>query len=392
MTKNIAVGIDIGTQNIKVAIAEKTIQNSKVVPRIIATGIAESKGLRQGYITNQNEVVKSIRKAVKQAEKAAGVEISSAYISIGGVSLEGNTSVGSAIITRSDMEISEEDIQAALAASERSLPRTITLNKKILHTIPVQFKIDGRDVLGRPSGMRGSKLEVKALFITCLEQHLNDLIQSVEDAGVEVEDVVASPIAASFVSLSKTQKIAGCVLANIGAETISVVVYENNIPISLEVFPVGSNDITNDIALGLKVPIEEAEKIKLGHPTASGYSKSAIESIVAERLREFFALIEAHLSKIGKNELLPAGIIISGGGSGLTSIQEIAKANLGLPSMLARSEVIQTSRNQIKDATWSVAYGLCILDLSSESESKSKGVGVLEKVGGVFKWLKQFLP
>ncbi|MDZ7726019.1 MAG: cell division protein FtsA [Candidatus Campbellbacteria bacterium] len=392
MTKNIAVGIDIGTYNVKVAIAEKSVQNGKVVPRLIATGFAESKGLRHGYIINSSEAVKSIRKAVKQAEKTAGVEVGRAYVSMGGISLEGNTSVGSTVITHPDMEISEEDAQAALNASERTLPRALTLNKKILHTIPIQYKIDGRDVLGRPNGMRGSKLEVKSLFITCLEQHLNDLIQAVEDVGIEVEDVVAAPIAASFVSLTKTQKIAGCVLANIGAETVSIVVYENSIPISLEVFPSGSNDITNDIALGLKVPIEEAEKIKLGHATGVGYPKDQIEGIVAERLKEIFLLVEAHLSKIGKNELLPAGIIISGGGSGLGSVQEIAKATLDLPSMIARSEIIYTSRNQIKDATWSVAYGLCILDFSTESESKSRGSGILKRIGGIFRWLKQFLP
>lgn len=392
MTKNIAVGIDIGTHSVKVAIAEKSYVEGKTVPRLIATGIAESRGLRQGYIINGSEVVKSIRRAVKQAEKAAGVEVERAYISIGGVSLEGNMSIGSTVISRPDLEISDEDVQEALLASERTLPRSLTLNKKILHTIPVQFKIDGRETLGRPEGMRGSKLEVKSLFITCLEQHLNDLIQAVEDAGIEVEDVVASPIAASVVSLSKTQKIAGCVLANIGSETVSIVVYENNIPISLEVFPSGSNDITNDIALGLKVPIEEAEKIKMGQPTGISYARTDIEEIIAGRLTEIFLLIEAHLKRIGKNELLPAGIIISGGGAGLASVQEIAKATLDLPSMIAKSEVMYTSRNQIKDATWSVAYGLCILDFSTESERSTGRPRLKKAFSGFFSWLKQFLP
>jgi cell division protein FtsA len=391
MTKNIAVGIDIGTHNVKVAVAEKTSVDGKVVPRLIATGFAESKGLRHGYIINGSEAVKSIRKAVRQAEKASGIEIDHAYVSIGGVSLEGNTSIGSTVISRPDLEITEEDVQDALSACERTLPRALTLNKKILHTVPVQFKIDGRETLGRPEGMRGSKLEVKALFITCLEQHLNDLIQAIEDAGIEVEDVVASPIAASFVSLSKTQKIAGCVLANIGSETLSIVVYEDNIPISLEVFPCGSNDITNDIALRLKIPIEEAEKIKLGHPTGLSYTKADTEDIIESRLSEMFLLIETHLKRIGKNELLPAGIVISGGGAGLGSVQEIAKATLGLPSMIARCEVIYTSRNPTKDATWSVAYGLCILDFSAEAEKPVK-TDALKTVKKIFTWLKQFLP
>lgn len=392
MTKNIAVGIDIGTHDVKVAIAEKSVQNGKVVPRLIGTGIAESKGLRKGHVTSPGEVVKSIRRAVKQAERASGVEIKRAYVSVGGVSLEGYSSTGSTIISRPDMEITEEDVQVALSTSERTLPRHITLNKKVLQAIPVQFKIDGRDIIGRPNGMRGSKLEVKSLFVTCTEQHLNDIIEAVEDAGVDVVDVSASPIAASIISLTKTQKIAGCVLANIGSETVSIVVYENNIPLSLEVFPVGSNDITHDIALGFKIPIEEAEKIKLGQPTGVGYPKNEIERIVSVRLEEIFGLIEGHLTKIGKNELLPAGIIISGGGAGLPGIQEIAKASLDLPSMIARPEIIQTSRNTVKDAIWSVAYGLCILHFSTgddERETRANPFGFVKKFGG---WLKQFLP
>lgn len=392
MTKNIAVGIDIGTNNVKVAIAEKSVQNGKVVPRLIGTGISESKGLRKGHVTSPGEVVKSIRRAVKQAERASGVEIKRAFISVGGVSLEGHSSAGSTVIARTDMEITEEDVQIALSASERALPRHITLNKKVLQVIPVQFKIDGRDIIGRPNGMRGSKLEVRSLFVTCTEQHLNDIIQAVEDAGVDVVDVAAAPIAASFVTLTKTQKIAGCVLANIGSETVSIVVYENSIPLSLEVFPIGSNDITHDIALGFKISIEEAEKIKLGQPTGVGYPKNEIDRIVSTRLEEVFGLIEGHLKKIGKNELLPAGIIISGGGAGLPGIQEIAKSSLDLPSMISRPELIQTSRNLVKDAIWSVAYGLCILHFSSgdeEREPRSNPFGFFRKLSG---WIKQFLP
>lgn len=392
MTKNIAVGIDIGTNNVKVAIAEKSVQNGKVVPRLIGTGISESKGLRKGHITSPGEVVKSIRRAVKQAEQASGVEVKRAFVSVGGVSLESHSSIGSTVISRPDMEITEEDVQAATAASERALPRHVVLNKKTIYNIPLQFKVDGRDIIGRPEGMRGSKLEVKTLFITCADQHLNDIIRTVEGAGVDVVDIAAAPIAASFVSLSKTQKIAGCILVNIGSETVSVVVYENSIPLSLEVFPIGSNDITHDIALGFKIPIEEAEKIKLGQPTGAGYPRNEIDKIIKGRLEEIFELVENHLKKIGKNELLPAGIIISGGGAGLPGIQEIAKSYLDLPSMITRPELIQTSRNLIKDSIWSVAYGLCILHFSSGDSAKESSADPSRFFRGIWGWLKQFLP
>ena len=120
-------------------------------------------------------------------------------------------------------------------------------NRRILHGIPLRYSIDGTEVLGRPQGLKGTKLEVDSLFITTYEQHVNDLISTVENIGVYVEDVIASPLAASFVLLSKAQKRAGCVLANIGAETTSIVIFEESTPISLKIFPIGSNDVTNDM-------------------------------------------------------------------------------------------------------------------------------------------------
>src|SRR3990167_2842613 len=208
-------------------------------------------------------------------------------------------------------------------------------NRKIIYSIPALWKLYGKPVLGRVLGMKGIKLETKALFISCIESHLDDLVQAVEDAGVKVIDVVASPIAASFVTLSKSQKIAGCVLANIGAETVSIVVFENKIPISLEVFPIGGSDITNDIALGLKISLEEAESIKLGGVTATSYSRKKLEEIISARLGDIFELIEVHLKKIGKSGLLPAGIIITGGSSSIGLIEDLARSYLRLPSRIA---------------------------------------------------------
>ena len=167
---------------------------------------------------------------------------------------------GSAMISRGDSEITDMDIDKAIESSEKNIPHQEITNKKIIHTIPLSYKIDGKTVLGRPIGMKGIKFEVSTLFVTCLDQHFQDLVQAVEESGIEVEDVVAAPIAASLVAISRAQKIAGVVLANIGSETVSIIVYDNNIPISIKIFPIGSTHITNDIALGLKIPLEEAEK------------------------------------------------------------------------------------------------------------------------------------
>jgi cell division protein FtsA len=239
--------------------------------------------------------------------------------------------------------------------------------------------------------MKGNKLEARVLFVTCLSQHLDDLIDAISDAGIEVLDVVASPLAASLVTLSKNQKVAGCLLANIGAETVSIVVFENNLPVSLEVFPIGSTDITNDIALGLKVPIEDAESLKRGGGQSLSVSKKKLDEIVSARLSDIFDLIEAHLKKIDKNGLLPAGIVITGGGSGIATIEDLAKASLKLPARL--SALGTTGKDGVKDSSWSVAYGLTILGIGGEDGHESGiskgGRTFWEKLLG---WFKQFLP
>lgn len=394
MARNIITGIDIGTYQIKVLVTENIKENDRTLPRIIGSGFSESKGLRHGYIINPSDALKSLSIAISQAEKSSGVKIKKAFLSVGGIGLSGVISQSSIIISRADSHITELDMEKVMEMCEHEIPPALSLNRKTIHAIPISYKIDSKNVLGgRPIGMRGTKLEVKALFINALEHHVNDLIQAVEDVGVDVIDVVASPIAASFVTLSKTQKIAGCILANIGAETVSVVVFENNIPISLEVFPIGSTDITNDIALGFKIPLDEAEGIKTGTLTGISYSRKKIEEIITLRLRTMFELIDAHLKKIGRNALLPAGIIITGGGSSIGTIEDLAKTYLKLPSRIATINVRDSSKSQIKDSTWAVAYGLCIFGINAKDNNSLGITHVTKKFGeNVWEWIKRFLP
>jgi len=387
MAKNISVGIDVGTYQIKVAISSRTKENPH--PKIIGKGFSESRGLRYGYIINSTDVTKSLKKAIVQAEQMAGIQIKEAFVSIGGVSLDSVRSRGSTIISRGDNEITELDVEKAVDASENTIPKQTIVNKKILRTVPISYSVDGREILGRPVGMKGIKFEAEVLSILCLEQHLNDLIQAVEDAGVRVQDVIASPIAASLVTLTNAQKIAGVVLANIGSETVSIVVFENSIPISLKVFPIGSTAITNDIALGLKIPLEEAEQIKLGGITSTDVSRKRLDEIVVARLTDIFELIDSHLKEINKNAMLPAGIIITGGGSGITTIEDLAKATLHLPSRVAKVQF--NNGNYVQDSSWAVAYGLCILGLSSGSTGT--GIGLVRNTQkGLSSWIKRLLP
>jgi len=400
MSQKISVGIDIGTYQIKVVVSESILtEDGSYYPKIIASGEAESKGLRHGYIINITDVTRCIRLAVAQAEKSAKIKIKRGYISIGGIGLSSMIGKGSVMTTRADMEITELDVKNVLVEAEASLPQPALLNRQIIQVVPQAFKIDGQPLMGRPVGMKGTKLEAKVLFIVSLKQHLTDIIKAVEDAEIDIIDIIPSPIAASMVSLTKSQKIAGCILVNIGSETVSLAVFENNIPISLEVFPIGSADITNDIALGFRIPITEAENIKLGCTGEIPYQKKKLDEIILARLSDIFELIEAHLKKIGRSGLLPAGIILTGGGSGIDTIEDIARASLKLPSKVSCVDVITALKNShLQDSYWSVAYGLSVYGLDLNDEENSAEIFTVARnttnkaFKGITDWFKRFLP
>ncbi len=400
MSRQIVVGIDIGTLETKVIIAEGVVLDGHFAPKIIGTGTAESKGVERGFITNRHEAAESVKQAIAKAEKMAGVKVKRAFASFGGIGLGSLSATGSVVITRADLEITDRDLTAAMEAAEQALPTTATVNKRIINTIPVEYKIDGKISWGDPTGLKAHKLEVKALFVTCLEHHLEDLIKTIEEADVEVVDVVAAPVAASFVTVSKKQRRVGCLLADIGAETLSVIAFENNNPVSLEVFPVGGSDVTNDIALGLKISLEEAETIKLGGLSRSPYSKKKLEEIISARFYDCFELIEKHLKSIGRDRLLPAGVILSGGSSKMSGIKHLAEEGLSLPAHTAEIHFGPAEKGKVKDAAWTVACGLALLGFNSGGEDRLPGRNphpISAETGGralrkISKWFSQFLP
>ena len=385
MKRRIATGIDIGTYQVKMVVVEElSDKKGGRQLRILGTGLAESKGLRHGYIVNKEEVSISILKAKQEAESAARIPLRAGFLAVGGISLDEARATGSTIISRADQEITALDIEkAGKVAREAAAPGF--LNRHVLHSIPLEYRIDSNKVLGDPLGMKGVRLEVDYLFVTCLAQHEDALRQAVEDADIEVIDQMASPLAGSYVLLEGDQKMKGCVLANIGAETISIVVYDEGIPVSVKVFPVGSSHITEDIALGLRVSLEEAERVKVGRLSGAMYPRKKVDSLIESRLVTMFALIDKHLKALGRRGPLPAGIIISGGGAGVGSISDIARGSLKLPARLAEFRL--SSDTKIRDATWAVAYGLAIWGLTGDTNVSKPGPFV-----SISKFFKQFLP
>ncbi|MES2931546.1 MAG: cell division protein FtsA [Patescibacteria group bacterium] len=391
MSRRIATGIDIGTHQTKVVVVEEVQLDSGPELHIIGTGISESRGMRHGYVVDAEDAAESVRQARTQAEHAARVPIRKGFLAIGGVSLDEVRATGETIISRADQEITDLDLEKVLETA-REAARPSFLNRTVLHEIPVEFRVDGAKSLGEPIGLKGTRLTADYLFVTCLTQHAEVLTATTEAANIEVIDRMASPLAGSYVTLTKDQKMKGCVLANIGAETVSIVVYDEGLPISVKVFPIGSTNITDDLALGFKVSLEDAERLKLGRLGGAMYPRKKVDEIVTTRFRTMFELIDKHLKMLGRRGNLPAGIIISGGASGQGSISDIAKGTLNLPSRIADLKV--SSDTKVKDATWAVAYGLALWGLTGDTETPKKkgGIAMGEFATTVQKFLKQFLP
>ncbi len=394
MKQSIAVGIDIGTTHTRVVVCEHEASDS-VLPRVLGVGVAVSKGLRHGYIINHAEAAESLKKAVADAQRESGHRIRHASLAIGGVGLASEYAIGAAMVTRADSIIGKLDIEKAIADAEAKVELK---NKVILHAFPVVFRVDGNELPARPEGISGFKLEVKVLFVTCLQQHLDDLLAVVHEAGVKVTSFTATPIATEQVLLTDLQRNFGCALIDIGAETVSVGVFENGTLTSLHVFGIGSLDITKDIALGLRVTPEEAENIKQGVVGFTTVSKRKLDEIIEARLSDIFELVDKYFKKIGRSGLLPAGAIIIGGGSHIAMLESVARQMLRIPVKTGFLEFpaqpTQTGIKMSKDQRLLVAYGVAtgIIDRVSPKSTRHSGADGEGFMATIKNFFKQLMP
>ena len=358
-------------------------------PKILGIGESQTEGMRHGYIVNIEEAASSVRRAVAQAEKSSNIKIKRAFVSISGTTLKSEVSSGVAIVTKADGEVTNLDINKALEECEDNLNLN---NKKIIQSIPLSYKLDGADVLGRLEGMRGNKLEVRALFITYSKQHLEDLLNVLALAGVETIEIIPAPMASSFIALSDRQKVVGTALVDIGAEKVSIAVFENEKLSSMYTFSIGGVDITNDIALGMKIPLETAESLKLGN-LIEEYSARKLGEIIEARLSDIFELIDKHLKKIKRSELLPAGIVFIGGGANTEMLAELSKDVLRLPSRVGTTEIFGNLKTKLKDPAWFTVLGLIVAVESEETYGESSMSQMFKDLKKHFKAsLKQLMP
>jgi cell division protein FtsA len=382
------VGIDIGSNSVKIVITEHS--GSVKRPRILHTIDSPSQGIRQGYIVDLDQATQSLKRAISRAEAQYQQKITNALFSIGGAGLRSHYVRTSIAVDEKTGEINEDLISDIVVKAERLFTHKYQ-NKKILHIIPISYRVDGSNVLGTPIGMYGSELEIKVVFITLPEHHYESLARIIRETGIRVDDIVASPIADAHSCLNYHQKTHGCALLNIGAETSSVITFENNMVTSAIIFPLGSRDVTNDIALGLKISLEQAEHMKIGRHGET--PKRKVDEITHARFADIFDLTENHLTKV-KSKKFPAGIILTGGGSLYHNLEPYARAYMELPIELVKVSSINpnTKRKSSLSPLYSTSYGLC-LEHGTQNQTNNRDFFKPKKLKKNLKnFFKQIMP
>jgi cell division protein FtsA len=409
------VGVDVGTANVRAVQAKLDSQTGSF--NIIGASEVPSTGLRRGVIVDIEEAVSSISSALEKVERMTGVPVSAANVSVGGNHISSVSSHGVIAVSRADGEITENDIIRCIDASQAiSIPQ----NKEVLHVFPKTFTLDGQTGIKDPAGMSGIRLEVDTIIVQAGLPFIKNLTRAVMQAGLEIEDLVLAPCAAAESVLSKRQKDLGVCLVDLGAGTTSIAVYEEGDLLHTSVLPLGSMHITNDVAIGLRCGIETAEKVKVlyGHCNPGEISKEEeidlskldksedqatsrqyVVEIIEARLEEIFRMVVSELKKIQRDGKLPAGIVLTGGGSKMPGMVEFAKKNLRLPTVLGKPQNVSTVIDRVDDPSFATAVGLVLWGGKFSAKNSAAELGGMVKnimsnegVAKLRKWFKSFLP
>jgi cell division protein FtsA len=353
--ESLIVGIDIGSTYIR---ALGCIQEEgKRFPTVVASYKKHLEGIERGAIKDKDEVALMLEDALDSITKDTELSIAHTLVALSAVPISSHHANGHTRVTRGDAQVTELDVDNAIKDAHKGVPDI--RNKAIIHTIPLKYKLDGNDAPGDVLGMHGNKLEVKTLFVTYPETHMNLFKETLKDGRVRVTDIVAGPIAESVALLTKKQKVAGVLLLSIGSGVTSLLVYENNVPLLVSTVPVGGDDITKDIALGLKVSLQEAEDIKCGKLQTNARRK--LEEIIEARIEDLCIKINKELDRIHRKELLPAGVIVTGGSMHIPNLDVLLRRDLRLPITITTNELARISNDSLRDTTWARAYGLTFL-------------------------------
>ncbi len=408
-------GLDIGSTTIRVAVGKLVTEaNESFDLQLVGLVEVPSEGISKGIVSSIEEAVSSVSNALEQAERLVGVPVEHAWVGISGPHVTSIKNKGVVAIAKSDGEIEEEDVTRAVEAARAV---ATPLNYEILHVIPRSFAVDGQTGIKDPIGMTGVRLEVDTQIIQGSSSHIKNLTKTIYRTGIDIDDLVMSVLAAGEAVTTSRQRDLGVCVANIGGSTTSLVVYEGGEILHTVVLPIGSEHITNDLAIGLRSSIDVAESVKkeygqcivggltkkdtidlfsVGADTNEEVSRKFIAEIIGARMEEIMEKIDEELNSVGRSRLLPAGITFTGGGSKTPGLVDLSKTVLGLPSSLGYPINVKSVSDKINDLSFSTAVGLVKwgtnLKQGAGSISHIK-IKSIEKVSQqVRNWFKSLVP
>ncbi len=411
--KRIICGIDIGNSAIKTAVGLPLPALNRI--QIVGIASAPSDGLRRGMVVDMEEVINNVGESVSRAEAMAGLKVNRAYVSINGLHIRTQPSHGIIAVSRADNEISQYDIDRVIDAAAAV---SLSANREIIHIIPRSFIIDGQEHVKSALGMRGVRLEAEVLLIEGLSPYIRNLAKCVNANDIEVAEFVFGPLAAAKAVLDKHQLEHGVMNVDFGGGVSTLAMFYEGELVHTATLPVGSRHITNDIAIAFRTSMDKAEDIKcqyalVGSDEASGrgqvdlsdvldeedfvVSKKQISKIVDARVSELFDMISSEIKKVPRGNLLPAGVVLAGGGANLAGLSDLTKNRLKLSVQMARgnSALIEGMRDKTSDPAFAVALGLVIWGVEKELVDKGRSVLSLdwqENAKKIGKWFRNFLP
>jgi len=394
--RDLITSLDLGSQNIKALVA----LNRKEQPgfEVLTKKQRPSKGIRKGAVEEPKALSERIKAITQDLEQEIGQKMDRVLINISGSHLRCEESRGTIAVSRADQKISQKDIDRVIdAAKTFSLPS----NQEILDVFPKEYVVDGEEKVGEPLGMQGVRLEANILAACAFSPYRENLTNAVLDSGLEIQDIEPSSLASARAVLTDRQKERGSAVLDIGAWSTDLAVFEEKDLIHLAVFPIGSGHITNDLAIGLKTDIDLAEKIKREYGSCKGsrgrgkkitmdedesvsFRENDVVKIVKPRVKEIFEQTRNQLEAISKQDKLPGGIVLTGGGAVLPGIVDLAKDELSLPVRTAAPE-----HEELEDPAWSTVWGLTLRG----SEISDGGPKFGNKLGARLKKIfKVFVP
>ncbi|MBI4458113.1 cell division protein FtsA [Candidatus Uhrbacteria bacterium] len=403
-------GIDIGSTAVRVAVGQKLPVGEKEQIHIIGAAEVPSEGINRGVINSIEDAVSSVSTCIEKVERMTGVPLQAAWVSISGSNVMPMESKGVVAVSRADGEIREDDVERAIEAAQTV---AAPVNFEILHVIPKTFTVDGQKGIKDPAGMNGIRLEVDAQIIHGSSAHIKNLTKCVYRTGVNIEHVVLGILATAEVAATAKQRELGVAVVNLGGSTTSIAVFEQGEMLLTSCLPIGSDHVTADVAIGLRTSIEIAEKVKLSFASAlpremtkkdeinlrelgadedEVISLKYVAQIVEARIDEIFEKIDKELKRIGRSGMLPAGVILTGGGAKLPGIVEFAKEKLRLPVSQGYPVGVTSITDRVNDMAFTGAIGLVQWGANGDPAAESRGgfMAAVKPVAAVAGQLKKW--